>query len=247
MLHTKMLEIACFNAPSAILAANAGADRIELCADYSAGGVTPALPTLRSIREELDASSEHTSANASARCSRDRRIPINVMIRPRSGNFTYSAAELSQMKSNMETFKDSNVVDGFVFGILTADGKIDAASNKELVEAASPLPCTFHRAIDEVADLDAAVETIVDCGFTSILTSGGTTSASKGRARVAELQNKFGGRISIILGGGVRSTNALELRNETGVAWLHSAAITGPGEEVDKQEAQKMVEILRNA
>lgn len=240
-----MLEIACFNAPSAIKAAKAGADRIELCADYSAGGVTPALSTLQSIRQELDTSSQHTSTNGSASASHDK-IPINVMIRPRGGNFAYSAAEFSQMKSNIETFKSSNTVDGFVFGILTPDNRIDEARNRELADAASPLPCTFHRAIDEVDNLDAAVETIIDCGFTSILTSGGAKRASEGRARVAELQAKFGKRISIILGGGIRGSNALGLRNGTGVEWLHSAAITGSDEEVDEEEVRKMVALLQN-
>jgi copper homeostasis protein len=91
-----MLEIACFNAPSAIAAAKAGASRIELCADYAAGGVTPILSTLHSIREELDASSNRTSPDESPSSSHDR-VPINVMIRPRGGDFTYSTAELSEI------------------------------------------------------------------------------------------------------------------------------------------------------
>ncbi|KAF3035117.1 hypothetical protein E8E12_005261 [Didymella heteroderae] len=222
------LEVACFNATSAILAATAGADRIELCADYSAGGVTPSLSTLHAIRKETDK-------------------PINVMVRPRGGDFAYSAAEFSQMRSNLDIFKDSNAVDGFVFGILTEGNEVNEARNRELVEAAHPLPCTFHRAIDEVADLDTAVKTIVACGFKNILTSGGAASASQGQARVAELQEKFGERISIILGGGIRSTNVMELRKETAVEWLHSAAITGSEEEVDPEEVKKMVELLQNA
>ncbi|KAF1931504.1 putative copper homeostasis protein [Didymella exigua CBS 183.55] len=223
-----MLEIACFNAASAVTAAKAGADRIELCADYAAGGVTPSLSTLHSIRKATDK-------------------PIHVMIRPRGGDFTYSAAQCSQMKSNIDMFKESSAVDGFVFGILTAGNEIDQARNRELVEAAKPLPCTFHRAIDDVTDLDAAVETIVDCGFASILTSGGAKNAWEGRARVGELQQKYSGRISIILGGGIRSTNVVDLKHETGVQWVHSAAITGPDEEVDSEEVGKMVELLRNA
>lgn len=221
-----MLELACFSAPSALAAAKAGADRIELCADYSAGGVTPSLSTLHAVREAT-------------------RKPINVMIRPRGGDFVVSPAQVAQMKSNIDMFRASGAVDGFVFGVLTKDGRVDTARNRELVEAAGSLPCTFHRAIDQVADLDAAVEAIIDCGFTSILTSGGAGSASSGRARVAELQERFGGRISIILGGGVRSTNVVELRDKTGVEWLHSAAITGAGEEVDPEEVGKMVELLQ--
>lgn len=228
-----MLEIACFNDPSAILAAKSGVGRIELCADYAAGGITPSLSTLHTIRDALQKS--------------NLKIRINVMIRPRGGHFTCSVAEFSQMKSNVELFKASNAADGFVLGILTADKKIDQERNSELVEAANPLPCTFHRALDDVEDLDAAVETIIDCGFTSILTSGGRRSAMGGRERIKELQEKYGERISFILGGGVRSTNVLNLKNETGVQWVHSAAITGSDEEVDEQEVRKMVELLQNA
>lgn len=239
------LEIACFNASSAITAAKAGADRIELCADYAAGGVTPALSTLQRIRQDLAASCEQAATNASSTASQ-ARLPIMVMIRPRGGNFSYSAAEFDQMKSSMHTFKSSNAVDGFVFGVLTPNNRIDEPRNRELVEAAAPLPCTFHRAIDKVHNLDAAVEMIVDCGFVSVLTSGGAESASEGTSRVAGLQVRFGERISVVLGGGVRSANAIELRNETGVEWLHSAAITGLGEEVDQGEVGKMVACLQD-
>ena len=241
-----MLEIACFNALSAITAAKAGASRIELCADYAAGGVTPTLSTLHSIRSALEQSSDDPASPDDTELD-NKRIPINVMIRPRSGNFTYSPTSLSQMKSTIEMFKSSRMVDGFVFGILTPSLQIDIAPNEALVALAHPLPCTFHRAIDEVEDLDAAVEAVIECGFKSILTSGGAKTASEGKVRVAELQRKFGGRISVIAGGGVRSGNVRELKMETGVEWVHSAAVTGEGEEVDEQEVRRMVEILQDA
>ena len=95
-----MLEIACFNASSATVAAQAGADRIELCANYSAGGVTPSHSTLQHVRKEVT-------------------IPINVMIRPRAGNFDYSDEEFTLMKKDMEVLKP--LASGFVFGILDAN------------------------------------------------------------------------------------------------------------------------------
>lgn len=91
-----MLEIACFNTPSAIAAAKAGADRIELCANYAAGGVTPTLASLHGIR------------NATA-------IPINVMIRPRAGDFDYTLAEFDKMRDDILLFKP--VASGCVFGM----------------------------------------------------------------------------------------------------------------------------------
>ena len=228
-----MLETACFNASSAIAAAKAGADRLELCADYAAGGLTPALSTLHSIRDELN--------NISI------RVRINVMIRPRGGDFNYSPAEFSQIKSNVGMFKASQAVDGFVLGILDSSGDVDRARNVEVVALAHPLPCTFHRAIDEVVDMEEAVETIIECGFKSILTSGGARNATEGAKKVAELHKEYGERISLILGGGIRSANVKELKLRTCVEWVHSAAVTGKDEAVDEEEVKKMVALLRDA
>jgi copper homeostasis protein len=218
-----MLEIACFNSVSAIAAAKTGADRIELCADYAAGGVTPSLSALQDVRKETT-------------------IPINIMIRPRAGNFNYSDEEFQQMKREIEMFKV--FAGGVVFGILDSSHRINTARNRELVENAAPLPCTFHRAIDEVEEMDEAVEEIIRCGFKSILTSGGMRSALEGAERVGRLQEKFGTRISLVLGGGVRGANAEELKRRTGVQWLHSAAITKPGEDVDEEEVKNIQRIL---
>jgi copper homeostasis protein len=218
-----MLEIACFNASSAIAAAQAGADRIELCADYAAGGVTPSLSTLQHVHRET-------------------AIPINVMIRPRTGNFNYSEEEFMLMKKEMDMLRP--LASGFVFGILDADRRIDSARNRDLVELAAPLPCTFHRAVDEAEVLEEAVETVVHCGFKSMLTSGGAKNAIEGVDKLDELQLKFGAQLLLIAGGGVRSTNIEELKRKTRIAWLHSAAITAPGEDVDDQEVSKMKQVL---
>ena len=151
------------------------------------------------------------------------------------------------MKSSIEAFKTTGMVAGFVFGALDAAGRVDRVGNAGLVGAAAPLPCTFHRAMDVVEDLDAAFETIVELGFRSVLTSGGPGGASEGVERVAELQRRFGQRISVVLGGGVRSGNVRELRRRAGVEWVHSAAVTGEGEGVDGEEVGRMVELLRDA
>ena len=243
---TTMLEIACFTSSSAITAALAGAARIELCASYTLGGITPSLSTLLHIRDEIQFTSMEESLTGETK-TRHGRIPVNVMIRPRGGDFNYSAAEFAQMKRSIEVFKESEGVDGFVFGLLTVDKRLAEERNRELVELAKPLPCTFHRAIDEVQDLDDAVETIIRCGFRSILTSGGAKNASEGADEVARLQRKFGERISFILGGGVRNTNVVELKSRTCVEWVHSAAITEADEEVDDDEVRRMVTLLQNA
>ncbi|KAH7080691.1 copper homeostasis protein CutC [Paraphoma chrysanthemicola] len=218
-----MLEIACFTPSSALTAARAGADRLELCASYSLGGTTPSISTLLSIRRET-------------------QIPINVMIRPRGGNFHYSAAEFEQMKLDVALF--APLASGYVFGLLDARGHVDVARNAELVDIASPLPCTFHRAIDEAVELGDEVERVVKCGFKSVLLSGGTRTAEEGVERVRSLQERYGGKLSLVLGGGVRSANVEMLKRRAGVEWVHSAAITGEGEEVDGEEVGKLKAVL---
>lgn len=230
-----MLEIACFTASSALAAAQAGADRVELCANYSAGGVTPSLETLFHVHTQLQQHQPPDQVLA----------PINIMIRPRAGDFIYSSAEFETMRHDIVRLKP--FASGFVFGILDRRGNVDVARCCELLDLADPLPCTFHRAIDEVEDLELAMERIVEVGFKSVLTSGGQKSAVEGAEKVKILQEKFGQRISIVLGGGIRAGNVENLKSRTGVEWVHSAAITGGGEEVDADEVRRLRDVFQNS
>ncbi|KAF1916377.1 copper homeostasis protein CutC [Ampelomyces quisqualis] len=221
-----MLEIACFTPSSALKAATHGADRIELCAHYSLGGLTPPIQDLLSMRNQLPP-----------------HIPINIMIRPRAGNFFYSTAEFESMRHSIALF--APLASGFVFGILDGHGRVDVARNSELVDIAAPLACTFHRAIDEIPaeEVHDAVEKVVACGFKSLLTSGGGKNAEEGIDVVKRLREKFGTRIEVVMGGGVRSGNVGSLKRRAGVEWIHSAAITGEGEEVDGEEVRRIKEV----
>ncbi|CAL3970544.1 unnamed protein product, partial [Diplocarpon coronariae] len=126
------LEIASFNAESALLAQANGANRVELCAEQSLGGVSPSVATLQALRQSVT-------------------IPIYVMLRPRGGNFIYTGAELACMRLDLERFKAAGA-DGFVFGILTEEGKVDTERCRDLVVLAEGMPCTFHRAFDEIPE-----------------------------------------------------------------------------------------------
>lgn len=201
----KHLEIACFNLQSALVAVNAGADRIELCDDLQSGGTTPDEHVLTQVREKAIQ-------------------PVYVMIRPRGGNFVYSDTEFQTMKKSIQKLGLS--CDGFVFGILTGDDKIDVDRNRELVELARPLPCSFHRAFDKVADSSEALEEIIACGFSTVLTSGCLTSAIDGAEKLKKLANQSNGRIEVMPGGGVRSLNLGLLDRIVGANWYHSAALT---------------------
>ncbi|MBB6369391.1 copper homeostasis protein CutC [Chryseobacterium shigense] len=203
------IEIACFNPESALIAFENGADRIELCDGLSEGGTTPGFETTRELRAKIN-------------------IPVFVMIRPRGGNFIYSEAEFEQMQKDLLQLK-SLKVDGFVFGILDENDKVHTEHNRILVEMANPLPCTFHRAFDRADDLEDSLEKVIDCGFKTILTSGQKPNVSEGKENLKKLVELSAGRIEILVGGGLRSTNIEEIREFTNAGYFHSSAITDGG------------------
>ena len=216
MLQNKKIEIACFNFESALIAQKAGADRLELCADISVGGTTPTIEMIQQARKNLS-------------------IDLYVIIRPRGGNFVYSEAEFEQMKSEIETIKKLGV-NGFVFGILKDDNTINIEQNKALVDLAKPFPCTFHRAFDKVKKKKKALEDVISCGFSTILTSGTFPNVMEGKEVLKQLVIQAKNRIEIIPGGGLRSTNISELNEMVKANWYHSSAITDGSETANPEE-----------
>lgn len=200
------LEIACFNPESALEANKAKVNRIEFCDGPEVGGTTPKILALSKIRDNVT-------------------VPIFVMIRPRGGDFVYTDGEFEQMKASINEMK--KLADGFVFGILESSGKVDVTKNTELVKLAHPLPCTFHRAFDETSDKLTALESVIECGFHTILTSGGESSAIQGCDMITKLVQASGDRITILVGGGVRSTNIKDLQTRTKATHYHSSALVG--------------------
>lgn len=207
MSPKRQLEIACFNSDSALIAQQNGADRVELCDAIEVGGTSPTIEIVKQVRANLS-------------------IDLYVMIRPRGGSFVYTEIEFQLMKTTVLAFKELKV-DGFVFGILDENNRIDKDKNKELVELAHPLPCTFHRAFDEVSDVFQSLEEVIDCGFTTLLTSGQAQNVVDGVAVLSELVKKANNRITIMPGGGLRSSNIELILKETNALFYHSSAITG--------------------
>ena len=212
-----MLEIACFNVDSALIAQDAGAHRIEFCAAREVGGVTPSLEDVQELKPKC-------------------RIPVNIMIRPRGGDFVYSTEEFDQMKKDVEQFK--LLADGFVFGIMTEEQRIDLERNQELVQLAKPKPCTFHRAFDELPRPIEGVDAVILCGFDAVLTSGCAPKATLGARTLRELVQHVGEKIAIIVGGGVRASNVAHLRAMTEAQWFHSSAVIDGGNTADLSEIQ---------
>ena len=216
MVQNAHLEIACFNLPSALMAQENGADRVELCDGLEVGGTTPSIASVIKAKELL-------------------KIDVYVMIRPRGANFVYSEEEFIQMQSDILQLKELKV-DGFVFGILKENNTINVEQNKYLINLAKPLPCTFHRAFDEVEDAFWALEQIIDCGFKTVLTSGQAQNVNEGMHRLAALVTKADNRIIIMPGGGLRSTNIEVIQKNTKAIFYHSSAITDGNQTANPEE-----------
>jgi copper homeostasis protein len=219
-----VLEIACFNLQSCLIAQQAGADRVEFCSDYSVGGITPTSSDIIEIRKLV-------------------HIPLHIIIRPRAGNFVYDNEEIEMMKNTI-LFCKQHDIDGVVFGILKSDNSININSNKELVELAKPMSVTFHRAIDECIDIETAFNEIIELGFDKVLTSGGEKNALQGIETLKKCQEKFEEKITIIPGGGIRSNNIEFIIKESNCKQFHSAALTDSIDITDMLEVKKLKEYL---
>lgn len=220
----KLLEIACFNIESCLLAQDAGADRIEFCADYSLGGITPQHHDILKAKQLL-------------------HIPLHIIIRPRGGDFVYSNEEIEIMKNDI-LFCKQNHINGVVFGVLNQNKKIDNQINKELVELAGDMSTTFHRAIDECDDIKEGITDIISLGFNRVLTSGGKQNAIEGIKVLKSLQEEYNKNISIIPGGGIRSSNVKEVIQQTNCTEYHSAAITTKTDIVNSEEVKQLKTML---
>lgn len=198
------LEICAASVASCVAAQEGGAARIELCDNLLEGGTTPSYATISLAREKVN-------------------IALYPIIRPRGGDFLYSDLEFETMKRDIIMCKQLGC-DGVVIGILTPEGKVDIPRNKELVELAWPMGVTFHRAFDMTDDPIQALEDVIATGCERILTSGHRNTAAEGAALIAELVQKAGGRIAIMAGSGVRSTNIASLIQATGAQEFHTTA-----------------------
>ncbi|MGJ8684128.1 MAG: copper homeostasis protein CutC [Nonlabens sp.] len=182
-----LLEICASNYQSALNAQKVGAHRIELCSELGTGGVTPSYGLLKKVMEELT-------------------IPVMVLIRPRSGNFVYSAADFDIMKRDIELCKELGCA-GIVSGVLNEDFKIDIKRTSELIELSRPLPFTFHRAFDHVVNPEQAVVDLVNLGAKRILTSGQHAKAIDGIENLKQYQKLAGDELIILPGGGINAGN----------------------------------------
>jgi len=155
--------------------------------------------------------------------SQSIEIDLHVLIRPRGGDFLYTDLEIEVMKRDIAFCKE-NGVKGVVLGVLKKDGNVDLERTRQLVNAATPMSVTFHRAFDMVNDPLQAIEDIISTGCHRILTSGLSNKAWDGRDMIANLISAANGRIIIMAGSGINSENADKLVRYTGVTEIHASA-----------------------
>lgn len=197
-------EICANSVASCIAAQEGGANRVELCAGIPEGGTTPSYGMIRSARECIS-------------------IALNVIIRPRGGDFLYSEEEINEMLYDIRVAKELGA-DGLVFGCLLPDGSVDKVNMARLMEAAGDTPVTFHRAFDHSSDPMQALEDIIELGCARILTSGCRPTALEGAGLLAKLVEKAGDRLIIMPGCGVKESNIAEIARLSGAREFHFSA-----------------------
>ncbi len=196
-----ILEIAAFTPRAALVAVQAGADRIELCSGYAEGGLSPSVGTVAYVREHV-------------------AVRLHTMVRPRVGDFVYDELEITCMLREIALYKSLGV-DGVVVGALCADATVNAEALRRMVQAARPMSVTFHRAFDQCADQELALEQLIACGVDRVLTSGGCSNTAEGLEQLEKLLKQAAGRIIVLPGGGIGSHNARQIADRLGVVELH--------------------------
>ena len=196
-----IVEVCVDSLESAVAAERGGAKRVELCGALQEGGVTPSAGLIATARKKVS-------------------VALHIMIRPRPGDFYYSADEFSVMSRDVLMAKQLGA-DGVVFGILDLDGRVDISRTRQLVDLARPLKTTFHRAFDMSSDLLQSLQDVVESGADRILTSGGAQSALEGAGILRELVSASSERIIIMAAGGINDQNIEAVIKQTGVREIH--------------------------
>jgi copper homeostasis protein len=203
-MQEMIFELCAETIDACIAAREGGAHRIELCSGLSEGGITPSHGLILDAVERSG-------------------LPVHVLVRPRGGDFAYSASEIDVMRRDILHIKELGAV-GVVFGILQPDGQVDVVATRALVQLALPLKVTFHRAFDMTPSLPQALEDVIATGADRLLTSGGQPNVVAGSAALAELVRLAGQRIEIAVGGGLRLENAASLARATHAKHFHGSA-----------------------
>lgn len=199
-----LIEVCVGSVTDALAAAEAGADRLELCGATELGGLTPSAGLLEQV---LAATS----------------LPVIAMIRPRSGGFAYDRHEFLTAIRDAELAIERGVT-GIAFGFLDSAGRIDVARCRELLAVAGERQTVFHRAFDFVPDVLAASDQLMELGVTRLLTSGQQATALEGLTTICAVSQRTFGRLEVMPGGGIRADDVATIVHRSGCSQLHIGA-----------------------
>jgi copper homeostasis protein len=219
-MKLRTLEVCADSLDSVAAALEGGAARVELCSGLAEGGVTPSLGLVKAAVQS--------------------GIKVNVLIRPRGGDFVYTPAETECMITDIRAVTAAGA-NGVVIGALTPEGDVDMELCARLVEAAGEAEITFHRAFDVCREPMKALEDVIALGCNRLLTSGQAPTALEGAGLLAKLRIAAGERLSVMAGSGVSVKNARMIVERSGVNELHaSARVAVPSSMVYRNERVKM-------
>ncbi len=188
----KILEICVDSVASARAAKAGGGTRLELCGNLIIGGTTPSFALFEAVKAAVD-------------------LPINVLIRPRFGDFLYTQDEYEIMRNEVAWFA-AHGANAVVIGCLNADGTLDKEHMAGLIEAANGTHVTMHRAFDVCREPEKTLEEAIALGVDTILTSGQKASAWDGRELLTRLMAQTGDRAQILIGAGVNAKTIRDIR-----------------------------------
>ena len=200
------IEVCIDNIESLFTAQNAGADRIELCNSLALGGLSPSSGLIKQVLKHAT-------------------IPVNIMVRPRDGDFLYSSFEIEMMLSEIHA-AHSFGAHGVVLGVLNDKAQIDVDVLNSLMSERKNMSVTFHRAIDCCTDTELAIDTILTAGCDRVLTSGTESQAELGLDTIRKMVEQSRGRLSIMPGAGINANNVTHIINNTGVNEVHMSGKT---------------------
>jgi len=216
-----LLEICVDSFESARRASEAGADRLELCGDLLVGGVSPSPFLIEQVVSRIG-------------------TPVNVLLRPRFGDFCFTGEEKEILLREVAFCAESGV-NGVVIGALTPDGDLDVPFLSQCMAAAGDLEVTLHRCFDVCRDGFAAIETACDLGIQTILTSGQRATAPEGAENLKAFRAFAADRIHLMAGSGVSAANIPALYRETGIRHFHlSGKKSEPGPMAFRREGVPM-------
>ena len=207
-MNKPLIEACVDSYQSCVNATNGGADRLELCSHLIIGGCTPTIPVFKQVQRDC------------------KNVKINVLIRPRFGDFLYTEDEIEAMCEDIATFRDLGA-NGVVIGALTPDGDLDIEVMKRMMACAGDMDVTLHRAFDMTRDPFKTLEEAIELGCKTILTSGQQGDVVKGKDCLKEVYEKAAGRIDIMAGCGVKKWNIQEIHDHTGIVVFHTTGRKG--------------------